>query len=149
MVSLDGGRFRKQTMEERNMRFLEYLFYKYYNFQLRVGNENNAPMMSILFISFVLSFYYLSIDSYYRYFISRTSYGHLYGEYTIIIVFGLSFLLFYFLFLHKKKYKKIMKAHEAEWKGKKNFGAILFAVLPFIIFFVETYIKLKMNQGAI
>jgi hypothetical protein len=42
-----------------------------------------------------------------------------------------------------------MKAHEAEWKGKKNFGAILFAVLPFIIFFVETYIKLKMNQGAI
>ena len=30
------------------MQFLEYLFYKYYNFQLRVGNESNAPMMSAL-----------------------------------------------------------------------------------------------------
>jgi hypothetical protein len=39
--------------------------------------------------------------------------------------------------------------NEARWKGKKNIGAVLFAVLPFVVFFAELYIKMLMNQGRI
>ena len=131
------------------MKMLEYLFFKYHNFQVKVSNGDIAPLMAVLFICLVIEFYYLSILAFYSYFVNFERPSFFTNKYSIVLVYVVTFIVFYFLFLHKKKYKKIIKTHEAEWKGKKNLGAILFAVLPFIIFFVETYIKMKMNQGAI
>lgn len=131
------------------MKMLEYLFFKYHNFQVKVSNGDIAPLMAVLFICLVIEFYYLSILAFYSYFVNFERPSFFTNKYSIVLVYVVTFIVFYFLFLHKKKYKRIMKVHEAEWKGKKNLGAILFAVLPFIIFFVETYIKMKMNQGAI
>lgn len=131
------------------MRLLEYLFFKYYNFQVRVGNGGIAPMMAVLFICLIIEFYYLSIIAFSSYFFSFERPLFFTNKSSLVLVYVVSFIVFYFLFLYKEKYKRIMKAHEAEWKDKKNLWAVLFAVLPFVIFFVATYIKLRMNQGKI
>jgi hypothetical protein len=132
------------------MRFLDYLFFKYYHFQKRVGNGDIAPLMSVLFICFVLEFYYLCIyGTYYLFFSSAKPPSWISSSYAIITVNVVNFVVLYFLFLFRKRYKKVLKNHETEWKGKKNIGAIIFAVCPFAVFFVGLYIKMLMNQGKI
>src|SRR5690554_1910941 len=43
------------------MKFLEYLYFKYYSFQVRVGNRDVAPFSSMLIIAFTFMLYYFSI----------------------------------------------------------------------------------------
>ena len=131
------------------MRFLEYLFFKYYYFQVKVGNAVIAEYTAIIFISMVVEFIYLDILSTFFFFFSSSKNYSEPGIQSVIILFVLSFVLLYFLLLHKHKYVRILGKNEARWKGKKNIGAVLFAVLPFVVFFAELYIKMLMNQGRI
>ena len=131
------------------MRFLEYLFFKYYYFQLKVGNAIIAEYTSIIFISMIIEFIYLDIlSTYFFFFPSSKNYSGP-GIQSIIILFILSFILLYFLLVHKHKYERILEENEDRWKGKKNLGAVLFAVFPFVVFFFELYIKMLMNQGKL
>lgn len=132
-----------------NMRFLEYLFFKYYYFQVKVGNAVIAEYTAIIFISMVVEFIYLDILSIFFFFFSSSKNYSEPGIQSVIILFVLSFVLLYFLLVHKHKYVRILGKNEARWKGKKNIGAVLFAVLPFVVFFAELYIKMLMNQGRI
>lgn len=123
------------------MRFLDYLFFKYYHFQTRVGNGDMAPFMSVLFICFVTEFYYLCICStYYLFLSSAKPPSYLSSPYALFMVNVVNFIVFYFLFLFRKRYKKVLEDHETEWRGKKNIWAVIFAVFPFVVFFVELYI---------
>ena len=131
------------------MRFLEYLFFKYYYFQVKVGNAIIAEYTSIIFISMIIEFIYLDIlSTYFFFFPSSKNYSGP-GIQSIIILFILSFILLYFLLVHKHKYVKILENNKAKWKGKKTLGAVLFAVFPFVVFFFELYIKMLMNQGKL
>ena len=131
------------------MRFLEYLFFKYYYFQVKVGNAIIAEYTSIIFISMIIEFIYLDIlSTYFFFFPSSKNYSGS-GIQSIIILFILSFILLYFLLVHKHKYVKILENNKAKWKGKKTLGAVLFAVFPFVVFFFELYIKMLMNQGKL
>ena len=131
------------------MRFLEYLFFKYYYFQVKVGNAIIAEYTSIIFISMIIEFIYLDIlSTYFFFFPSSKNYSGPDIQ-SIIILFILSFILLYFLLVHKHKYVKILENNKAKWKGKKTLGAVLFAVFPFVVFFFELYIKMLMNQGKL
>ena len=131
------------------MRFLEYLFFKYYYFQVKVGNAIIAEYTAIILISMIIEFIYLDIlSTYFFFFPSSKNYSGP-GIQSIIILFILSFILLYFLLVHKHKYERILEENEDRWKGKKNLGAVLFAVLPFVVFFFELYIKMLMNQGKL
>ncbi len=50
------------------MRFLEYLFFKYYYFQVKVGNAIIAEYTAIILISMIIEFIYLDILSTYFFF---------------------------------------------------------------------------------
>ncbi len=129
------------------MRFLDYLFFKYYHFQTRVGNGDMAPFMSVLFICFVMEFYYLCIyGTYYLFFSSAKPPSWLSSSYAIIAVNVVNFVVFYFLFLFRKRYKKVLKDHETEWKGRKSIGAVLFTVLPFVVCFAEWFIPISVTK---
>ena len=137
------------TKTELNMRFLEYLFFKYYYFQVRVGDEDIAEYSALLFICFIIELIYGNILAFYFFFIPSSNYHSLPSVYWLIILFILSFFVLYFLLVHKHKYEKILEENEDLWKGKKNLGAVLFAVFPFVVFFFELYIKMLMNEGRI
>lgn len=131
------------------MRFLEYLFFKYYYFQVKVGNAIIAEYAAIILISMIIEFIYLDIlSTYFFFFPSSKNYSGP-GIQSIIILFILSIILLYFLLVHKHKYVKILENNKAKWKGKKTLGAVLFAVFPFVVFFFELYIKMLMNQGKL
>lgn len=43
------------------MNFIKFLYYKYYKFQVRVGNEDIAPFSAVLIIAFTLMLYYFDL----------------------------------------------------------------------------------------
>ena len=131
------------------MKFLEYLFFKYYYFQVKVGDGDIAEYSAILFISMIIEFIYADILGAYFFFVPSSKNYSMPGVNAIVAIFFLSSVLLYFLLVHKRKYVRILEENEERWKGKKNIGAILFAVLPFVVFFAELYIKMLMNQGRL
>lgn len=131
------------------MKFLEYLFFKYYYFQIRVGDGVVAEYSALLFISFIIEFIYCDIVGFYFFFIPSSKCHSLPSVYWLFILFTLFFVVLYFLLVHKHKYERILEENKDRWKGKKNLGAVLFAVFPFVVFFFELYIKMLMNQGKL
>ncbi len=126
------------------MRFLEYLFFKYYYFQVKVGNGDVAPFSTVLFMGFVFMFVFADIFNFYYFFIPGSS-PDSYNSNSILSVTTIAVIGFSFMFLYKRRYKKVLEIHETEWKGKKNLGAVLFAVVPFILFVVELFIPMKVS----
>lgn len=142
---MGGDKFHKKII----MRFLEYLFFKYYYFQVKVGNEDIAPISSILFISFIIEFVYADILCFCFYYIPYFKNLSMPSVISFILVYIFCFLILFYLIIYKNKYKAILIDHEAEWKGSKNLGAILFAVIPFIVFFIEMFFKIKINRSVL
>ncbi len=132
------------------MLFLEYLFFKFYFFQVKVGEDVDiAPYTTLMCLCLIFEFIFVDILGICSFFMPSINYYLLPNKYVVILMLVLFFILLYFLLVRKNKYERILKKHEAEWKGKKNFGATLFAILPFVIFFTETYNKMLMNQGKL
>lgn len=122
------------------MRFLEYLFFKFYSFQVKVGNEDIAPFSSVLIISVVFGFIYHDIVLFCYRFIPFFSDKPLPPWYVFLLVFLIVFIIMYPLVFNKKKYVSILIAHEKEWKGKNNLGVILFVVVPFVLLYIGLFI---------
>ena len=127
--------------------FLDYLFYKYYWLQHKVGNGDVAPFMSMLIISFTFMLYYFSI-----FFIVILIFPYLIISMQIfkflsLSLFFLFIFLFYYLFLYKEKYKVIIK--EKTCKYKSNLGSIFFPLFAFILFNLGWILKMLQNQGKI
>ncbi len=130
------------------MRFLEYLFFKYYNWQVKIGNGYMPVFMAVLFITFCSFLYFLNIVMSLHYFFFDNSTTTLSKWY--FIAFVLVFLVIeFFLFVYKGRSKKIMEAHKEEWTGKKHLGAILFPVIAFVWFNVNWVVKMLMNRGVL
>lgn len=130
------------------MRFLEYLFFKYYNWQIKVGNGDMSSFLSVLFISFSFTLYFVDIIMFYFFFLASNG-DFLNNKYLFIIVFILFFFILYFLLVTNGKDIRIMEKYKKEWTGNKHLGAILFPFIAFIILNIEIFIKIKMNRGAL
>ena len=72
------------------MKFLEYLYCKYYRFQVRVGNADIAPFSSMMLIVFTLMVYYYGALFFAILFVSNGAIDSIY------ILYLNFFLLFYF-----------------------------------------------------
>lgn len=130
------------------MRFLEYLFFKYYYWQIKVGNGDMPTFMSIFSITVLMELYFIDIIAFYFYFIAPI--GTSFIKISVLaVMFILFFILLYFLFGYHGKGNVILDKHQDEWKGKKNLGAILFPITAFVIFVGENYIKMLMNRGVL
>ena len=128
------------------MRFLEYLFFKYYNWQVKVGNGDMPSFLAVLFISFCFVLYFTDIIMFYFFFLAPNG-SFIKNKYFFSCFYVISFFILYFLLAVKGKDTRILEKHKEEWTGKKNLGAILFPIIAFIIMNIEILIKMKMNRG--
>ena len=131
------------------MKFLEYLYFKYYSFQVRVGNRDVAPFSSMLIIAFTFMLYYFSIFFLGILFIPQGVLDMNIFKYVSIFLFFFLIIWFYLLLVNKGKYKVILKKYEQELTGRKRLGAILFPLIAFILFNLGWILKMLQNQGKL
>lgn len=131
------------------MKFLEYLYFKYYSFQVRVGNRDVAPFSSMLIIAFTFMLYYFSIFFLGILFIPQGVLNMNIFKYVSIFLFFFLIIWFYLLLVNKGKYKVILKKYEQELTGRKRLGAILFPLIAFILFNLGWILKMLQNQGKL
>jgi len=131
------------------MKLLEFLYYRYYKSQCRMGNRDIAPFsaMQIICISIVL--YYFSFSFLLLILFPKVSLytGALNSPFILISFYFLLNIFLYFRLLHKQKYKKIIKSFNDEQFNKKNIWPILFPLLGFILLFGGMFLKMLQNQG--
>ena len=131
------------------MKFLEYLYFKYYSFQVRVGNRDVAPFSSMLIIAFTFMLYFFSIFFLGILFIPQGVLNMNIFKYASIFLFFFLIIWFYLLLVNKGKYKVILKKYEQELTGRKRLGAILFPLIAFILFNLGWILKMLQNQGKL
>ena len=85
------------------MRLLKYLFFKYYYFQVRVGNEDIAPYSAILFISFIMEFVYADILCFCFFFIPCFQNKSMPSVYSFVLLYLICCIFLIFLIIYKKK----------------------------------------------
>ena len=113
------------------MYILNYLFYKYYWFQVRVGNKDNAVFNTILMITLITSLYISAGFMVFVFFIITNVKIKIQPFYGIIIG-GVIFFLLMYIFSYKQKYKRIIM--DKKYKDKSNFIAIILPILVFLLF---------------
>jgi hypothetical protein len=131
------------------MKKLEYLYCKYYAFQVRMGHRDIAPFSAALIVAFTIELYYFGL-----FFVSIILFtkeqlpinASYFKVFSIILLFSL-IALFYFLLIYKDKYKIILKRNDV--KSKSNLGAILFPLIAFLLFNVGWILKMLQNQARL
>ncbi len=133
------------------MKLIRYLYYKYYIFQVKMGNSDVAPFSAMLIIAFTIMLYYFSL-----FFLIITIVPKdllrlntpFFLSFSIAIFFFLIIRL-YFLFIHNGKYKGIIKSYETGNDDRRSFVAIIFPLFAFILFNLSWILKMLQNQGAL
>ncbi len=128
------------------MKYIEYLYFKYYSFQVRMGNKDVAPFSSMLIIAFSFMLYYFSIIFLSLLFIPKGILNMKPLTYVSVVLFFTLIIWFYMLLVSKGKYKEILKRNEG-YKGKKRLGAVLFPLIAFLLFNLGWILKMLQNQG--
>ena len=130
------------------MRFLEYLFFKYYNWAVKVGDGDIPSITSVFCVAFGIMLYVIDITMVILFFIlANTSFKV--SKYFFIIVGVIVFVALYIMLVIKGKDEKIMEKHKEEWTGKKHLGAVLFPIIAFVWFNVNCVVKMLINQGKL
>ena len=132
------------------IKHLEFLYYGYYKFQVRVGNIDIAPFSAMLIIASTIMLYYFS--AFFLIILVPKDILNFNITYFAIISIGLLLFLMialYLLLVHKSKYKKIIKEHEKNAVSKKGIVLILFPLIGFVLLIVSMFLKVLQNQGKI
>lgn len=130
-------------------RFFDYLFFKYYNWAIKVGDGDIPATTSVTCISLVITLYFIDIIMAYYFFIApQNSFSRIY-KYIFPSMFLFAFILLYCMLVFKDKDKQIMEKYKEVWTGKKHLGAILFPIVSIIAFGIELFIKMLLNRGVL
>ena len=130
-------------------RFFEYLFFKYYNWAIKVGDGDIPSTTAVMCISLGITLYCIDIVLAYSFFIAPQPIVFCFYKYFFPLIFPFSFIVFYCTLVIKGKDKQIVEKYKDVWLGKKHIGAALFPIISFVIFVVELYIKMLMNRGVV
>ncbi len=125
------------------MYILNYLFYKYYWFQVRMGNKDSTVFNTILMITLIISLYISAGFMVFVFFIITNVKIKIQPFYGIIIG-GVIFFLLMYIFSYKQKYKRIIM--DKKYKDKSNFIAI---ILPILVFLSMVFGFLKYSKTNI
>lgn len=130
------------------MRFLEYLYYKFYRFQVWMGNDDIAVFTAALMIAFISVLYYFAVFFMKIIFIPDIFLipDSLFMFFSIIILIGFLVIL-YMKFFYKNRYKKVIEDNRL--KESNNLLAILFPLIAFILLVSGMFIKMLQNQGKL
>lgn len=129
------------------MRFFKYLFFKYYNWAIKVGNDGFPAFFSIVCISFGITLYFIDIiAAYYFFFSPELNFDVFIFIFPLVLL--LSMIILYLTLVSKNKDKIIMEQYHEEWTGKYHWGAVLFPVIAILLYSVELFLKMQMNRGV-
>lgn len=129
------------------MKWLEFLYYKYYKFQVRVGNSDIAPFSAMLIIAASIMLYYF--DFFYVYGIVFPEVSQNMSICVTIILFLSITLSLYLLLIKSCKYKRIIKKYDDHLVHKKGIIAFLFPLIGFLLLIGCIFLKILQNQGRI
>lgn len=115
------------------MRFLKYLFFKYYYWHGRIRGFCDS-CSTILIMSFIFMFYFLDAIMISAVLFDKTIKMSVWMNFIVI---GVTSLVLYFLLVFRAKDKTILKKYKTEWMRKKNSLAILIGILPIILCYVS------------
>ncbi len=87
-----------------NMKFLDVLYYNYYNFYAKSKMDPTPFLTTTLTLSFSESFLVSGVID----FISTSCYCHSIGKFTMLIITGVILILNYFAYQHNGKAQKII-----------------------------------------
>lgn len=131
------------------MNFLTYLYYKYYRFQVRVGNGDIALFTSILFMMFITMLYYWGIQLLiFVIFPNTKSWDLSYIKLGTVFLPCYLFLWCCLFVWRKKRYKKIIEYYE-KVSPKSSWGAILFPIIGFLVLCIGFVLIILRNNGVI
>ena len=145
MVLGDLAKFQKIKIMKNIKTFFDYLFCKYYWFQIRVGNGDIAKYTPLLIIAGVLNLYLLF------FFMLNNIFFDIKLPQIPKIIYFIGFFgvlsLLYMLLVYNTKYKRII--NDDKNKRKSNVLAILFPLIGFLLFNIGWILKMLQNQGRI
>ena len=125
--------------------YYKYLFYKVLHFLRSLPFKDNTTEWSAMFILeslAVLNFF--SIINFIQIFTGKPFLPNL-NRLELTIAFLIITILYYFVFLYKKKYENIIKKFEVEpieKKKKGNYKTLLYVLGSWVLFFLFNIIKL-------
>jgi len=129
------------------MNYLEFLYYRYYKFQVKVGNSDIAPFSAMLIIAASIMLYYF--DFFFVFSIVFPEIAPKMSIYITIAFFVSIMLCLYLLLINRDKYKRIIKQQEEHLVRKDGIVALLFPLIGFVLFIGSMYLKVLQNQGKI
>ncbi|MBS7563795.1 hypothetical protein KHS38_05215 [Mucilaginibacter sp. Bleaf8] len=129
---------------------IDYIYYKFYKFQVSVGNGSIALTFSFIFLSFLMMINFFT-GAFILYAVSgiKLPFGNPVAS-GLIIISGIA-LINYFLFIHKNRYKKILKRHEGKNGSKIKSGnktVLIYMILSFMMLGVGFWLMIMRNQGS-
>jgi hypothetical protein len=129
------------------MNFLDYLYNKYYYFQVKVGNADIAPFSALVFLFFIFSLYILGLFFYTGVIIGKDNFLVQKMEYIFCSIEFSLFFCFIIRFFTLKKSSNIIK--NKEFIHTSHWPAIIFSVFGFLFLFFAMYLGLLQNRGEI
>jgi hypothetical protein len=133
------------------MKILELLYYRYYKFQVKVGNRDVAPFSALLIIGLTLMLFYFSISFILITFIDKEvlELSFLFSKSLSLCLFFIIIFFLYIKLYYRGNYKKIIKEQEMISYHKGKIISILFPLISFMLFNISWILKLLKNQGKL
>jgi phosphatidylglycerophosphate synthase len=124
------------------MKKLDYLYYKIYRANLIGSAKDIAEFAAMIYVSGLLFANIFVIGA----FLKKQNILPFFftGKRQIIIFMACLFVLNYFLFLHKKRYKKIIERYEQENELRRKRGNLivwLYVIITFLTIFAVAFYK--------
>ena len=129
------------------MEFFKFLYYRYYNSQVRLGNADVAPFSAMLIIAFTMMLYLFDLFTLISVLFPHTA-PNLSWKFSFAIL-GSIILFLYIVLIFKGKYRQVIKEQENQFKNKRSLVAILFPLIAFALFITVFVVKILQNQGRI
>ena len=143
------------VMEQLNKNYmrnkLDYIYYRFYRFQVAVGNGNVAFTFSFIFLSFLvmLNFFAFTFILYAFLDIRLPFKNPVIGGLTVL---GVIFLINFFLFIYGKRYLAIINRYKNEPLNtvkKGNFAVISYMIFSFGVIGLSFYLMIMRNRGLL
>ncbi|HTN06664.1 hypothetical protein [Agriterribacter sp.] len=133
------------------MKPFRYLFYRLYQLMIRVGNGFVAEYYAILLMTTTIMLNIYAVVSLAYVFGQNINLG-LSSTNTILLVASILTVIFYFSFVHNKKFLEIAKRYENETSKEKIRGmvfSISYFVLSIGLMIFCFYLMIKKNRGEL
>ena len=134
------------------MKILQFLFCRYYQFMVKVGNGDIGVLTSLLLITILITINLATLDaviySFTEYKLRIFPITKINTLFLVIAVFA----ILYFLLVKNGKSNKILNQYGGESRNQKIRGiskALFYLVLSLLCLFLSWYFMMKRNRGEL